>query len=587
MSVLKEVLWAGMFTSLLFPGLSLAMDVYWGDPQGQKIQRATVDAGGFGTPETLINTNALRLEIDSINSKMYWTARPYIKQADLDGSNIKVIHRAVDSSYSYNGYPMDMALDVEGGIIYWTERVYNRIMRSNFDGSNQEILISSGIQDPDGLALDLENEKIYWSDTSTGKIQRSNLDGSSVEDLVTTQRWPRDIALDLVNGKIYWGLDDGSGIKRANLDGTSIEHIIVNGFSCCVVGEVEVSNSDSKIYFTLRSGGGKGRIMRANLDGSNIETISSGLDAPWGLALLNNLSLPPIADAGSNQSIHVGQNVELNGSGSSDDNTASEDLLYAWNFTLRPSGSVAVIVDGNTATPNFLADLPGDYAVGLIVTDSDHLPSEVDEVMISSLNTPPVGNAGMDQGGYVGDTVILDGSASFDPDFDPIATYTWNIVSQPVGSSVVLNGESSAFPIFTPDLPGIYTVQLIVNDGYADSFPDDVNIAIVTPEQYAANKAMVSADTINALLSDSVTTKGNQVALGNFLLQVIESLQNHNFNKALKKLESVIERTDGCALRGSADVGGKSIHLKDYINNCDDQEVVYPLLMESFEAITK
>ena len=52
----------------------------------------------------------------------------------------------------------------------------------------------------------------------------------------------------------------------------------------------------------------------------------------------------------------------------------------------------------------------------------------------------------------VGDPAVLDGSASADPDNDPLA-YAWTIASKPSESSAVLSGAAS------PALPG--TAQAI------------------------------------------------------------------------------------------------------------------------------
>ncbi len=45
-----------------------------------------------------------------------------------------------------------------------------------------------------------------------------------------------------------------------------------------------------------------------------------------------------------------------------------------------------------------------------------------------------------------------------------------------------------------------------------------------------------------------------------------------------------IERTDGCALRGSADLPGNDLR-KDYVTECDDQALLYPLLVSALEAL--
>ena len=142
---------------------------------------------------------------------------------------------------------------------------------------------------------------------------------------------------------------------------------------------------------------------------------------------------------------------------------------------------------------------------------------------------------------------------------------------------------------YVPDVDGTYVARLIVSDGHADSAPDDVTIAVVTTESFAEVQTVASLNAVVDLSATSVTNSGNQTALGNILLQVIESLQDDppDLDKAIKKLEDAIERTDGCALRGTPDVkgGGKSPKI-DTINNCTDQAVVYPMLVDALDALT-
>ena len=81
-------------------------------------------------------------------------------------------------------------------------------------------------------------------------------------------------------------------------------------------------------------------------------------------------SEPPTAEAGANQSIHAGEFVSLDGSGSPDDLTPTEDLLYAWSFDSVPVGSaLSTLNNASTISPNFTSDLPGDYVVSLVVTN--------------------------------------------------------------------------------------------------------------------------------------------------------------------------------------------------------------------------
>lgn len=86
---------------------------------------------------------------------------------------------------------------------------------------------------------------------------------------------------------------------------------------------------------------------------------------------------PPVADAGSNQSVLINQTVQLDGSGSSDDDL--DELLYAWTFTSRPAGSTSAFSDPSAVNPTFVPDIAGDYVIQLVVNDGtvDSSPSSV------------------------------------------------------------------------------------------------------------------------------------------------------------------------------------------------------------------
>src|SRR3989442_1596441 len=96
-------------------------------------------------------------------------------------------------------------------------------------------------------------------------------------------------------------------------------------------------------------------------------------------------------------------------------------------------------------------------------------------IAFTVVNRAPQANAGPDQTVFVTSTVQLNGAASSDADGDPL-TYHWSFVSRPIGSNAVLSDRSAVRPTFVVDLPGRYTIQLIVNDGFADSPSDTVLI---------------------------------------------------------------------------------------------------------------
>ncbi|CAA9260561.1 MAG: hypothetical protein AVDCRST_MAG56-2511 [uncultured Cytophagales bacterium] len=75
------------------------------------------------------------------------------------------------------------------------------------------------------------------------------------------------------------------------------------------------------------------------------------------------------ANAGTDQSVQVGQAVTLDGSASKDSKSAA--LTYSWAFTTRPSGSAAALAKATEAKPTFTADVVGDYEVELTVTSTN------------------------------------------------------------------------------------------------------------------------------------------------------------------------------------------------------------------------
>jgi hypothetical protein len=146
--------------------------------------------------------------------KMYWTSEKGIHRADLDGGNLETIlpigllspfSIVVDEDIVTGlGYPQGIAVDADGGKIYWTHMTPYKIQRANLDGTNVENLIM-GLPGPEGIAIDADRGKIYWTQAwldmeeshLKGIIRRANLDGTNVEDLFTEFVDPRFIALDL------------------------------------------------------------------------------------------------------------------------------------------------------------------------------------------------------------------------------------------------------------------------------------------------------------------------------------------------------------------------------------------------------
>lgn len=93
------------------------------------------------------------------------------------------------------------------------------------------------------------------------------------------------------------------------------------------------------------------------------------------------------------------------------------------------------------------------------------------------INLPPMADAGPDQSINQWTAVRLDGSASSDPNGDPL-TYNWSVVSSPGYNYTALTGANTATPSFNADSPGTYVLSLTVYDGYSASQPDTVTVVV-------------------------------------------------------------------------------------------------------------
>ena len=195
----------------------------------------------------------------------------------------------------------------------------------------------------------------------------------------------------------------------------------------------------------------------------------------------------PVPDAGPDRiRTYTGtESIPLDGSGSY--HTSNLLINYNWKLVHAPEGSGASIdtpFDTAPDSASLLADLEGTYVVGLNPYPFDIL---FDQTLITlTSNNAPVADAGGDQTVSAGSLVLLDGSASSDPDGDPLQ-YSWSLVSAPDPWGYVdgvwhdwpsLIDARSATPSFTPLMNGSYVLRLTVSDAQFSSTPDEVIINV-------------------------------------------------------------------------------------------------------------
>jgi PKD repeat protein/predicted nucleic acid-binding Zn-ribbon protein len=173
------------------------------------------------------------------------------------------------------------------------------------------------------------------------------------------------------------------------------------------------------------------------------------------------LDLPPVADAGPDQSVADDTEVYFDGSGSSDDYGI---FTYSWFISELSAAMFGV-------APQYTFWDPGVYHVSLVVTDSVGQNSAPDEMVVTVTDvTPPIADAGLDQYVTNGTKVTFDGSWSWDD--VGIVDYVWSFFDV---MPVELHGATANY---TFSAPGTYLVILTVYDAEGNYGSDDLSVTV-------------------------------------------------------------------------------------------------------------
>jgi len=162
-------------------------------------------------------------------------------------------------------------LDLSGG----------RVLSLNPDGSDRKIIVTE-CRNPDGVVVDAEAGHIYWTNMGVpnlndGSIERADIDGQHRKTIVPEGGTftPKQLHLDKQNGKLYWSDREGMRVMRSNLDGSDIETLVETGqgdtdrrdaTKWCV--GITVDPKCGHIYWTQKGPDNAelGRICRANVE---------------------------------------------------------------------------------------------------------------------------------------------------------------------------------------------------------------------------------------------------------------------------------------------------------------------------------
>lgn len=216
---------------------------------------------------------------------------------------------------------------------------------------------------------------------------------------------------------------------------------------------------------------------------------------------------PLIINAGSNQTVSSGTPVSLR---VNIQRQGAPIQTYRWEHTNRSGALPTPPVTGATEQIlQFTAPTVSQstaYNFSVVVTDEDGV-SETAGVIVTVVppvagNTPPTANISANQTTVnVGDTVVLNGSGSNDPD-GTIVSWNWLVTSTGTNITLVSNGANQV-QFVAPQVVSntIVTVQLTVTDSQQATGSTEINITIngnAVPTVSAGNDQSVTVgDTVN------------------------------------------------------------------------------------------
>jgi hypothetical protein len=181
------------------------------------------------------------------------------------------------------------------GLLFVLDLSGGRILTVNPDGSDRKVIVKDLAHLPDGIVVDDERGHIFWTNMgipnlNQGSIERADLDGKNRKTIVPEGGTftPKQLHLDKENGKLYWSDREGMRVMRANLDGSQIETLVDTSRGDARPGRdarkwcvgITVDPKRRQIYWTQKGpdNAGEGKICSAGVEIPKGETAANRSD---------------------------------------------------------------------------------------------------------------------------------------------------------------------------------------------------------------------------------------------------------------------------------------------------------------------
>jgi DNA-binding beta-propeller fold protein YncE len=180
-----------------------------------------------------------QVQLDLAQGKAYWSDRDGLKiqRCNLNGSQNEILISGLN-------HPVGMALDLAKGVFYFSEKNGGTLKRAPMsmppsgqtaaDRKDVETLIA-GLTQPIDVAVDVTRGEIYWTDRDEGTVHRAGIEipagqtaaaRKDIETLLRGLDTPIGVALDPEGGKFFVTESGTGAVISANLDGTGKKAVI-------------------------------------------------------------------------------------------------------------------------------------------------------------------------------------------------------------------------------------------------------------------------------------------------------------------------------------------------------------------------
>ncbi|XP_010163768.1 low-density lipoprotein receptor-related protein 5-like, partial [Antrostomus carolinensis] len=182
------------------------------------------------SPDIILPVHGLRnvkaIDYDPLEKLIYWVdgRQNIIKRAKDDGTQPFTVMSTPNQSQTPEKQPHDLSIDIYSHTLYWTCETTNSVNVHRLNGESIGMVLRGDHDKPRAIVVNAERGYMYFTNMQerAPKIERAALDGTEREVLFTTGLI-RPVALVIDNklGKLFWVDADLKRIESCDLSGAN------------------------------------------------------------------------------------------------------------------------------------------------------------------------------------------------------------------------------------------------------------------------------------------------------------------------------------------------------------------------------